>query len=316
MSNIYPIRLSGIPKETIWGGDRIKNTFNADCRGKTGELWILSSREKEDCVILNGKHKGKTISEYLRSFFPELLPFPMLIKFIDANDRLSVQVHPDDEIALQLGSGAAGKTEMWHVIEAEEGATIVYGIKEGLSGEDLKKAVDDGCVEDVLNCVPVRSGDTFFIPAGLVHAIGKGILLAEVQQNSDTTYRFYDYGRLDANGNPRELHVEKALAATKLLSEKDIRSACFESDEPISDPSILADCGYFKVIKKSVNEKFLIEANDADFYSLVCLSGEGIITCEEETETVTAGDSFFIPRGVSSIEFVGRAELLISIPRK
>lgn len=315
MNNYYPLRLSGIAKETIWGGDRIKSRFGADCSDKTGELWVLSARQKEDCTILNGVHKGMTLTEYTKSFMPEYVPFPLLIKFIDANDRLSVQVHPDDETAALIGGDAAGKTEMWHIIAAEPDATIVYGIKNGASVDDLKKAVDDGCVEDLLNYVPVKAGDTFFIPAGLVHAIGKGILLAEVQQNSDTTYRFYDYGRLDANGNPRELHIEKALTATRLMTDEEISSVRFSSARKDEDESVLADCKYFKVIRKKISGKHELKAGDSTFISMVCLSGKAVLSWSDARETVLPGDSFFVPHDTDRLEITGNADLLISFPK-
>ena len=315
MNNFYPMKLSGIPKETIWGGDRIARSFESSCTDKTGELWVLSARSNEDCLILNGIYTGMTLTEFIKSFMPELIPFPLLIKFIDANDRLSVQVHPDDETAAVIGGSAAGKTEMWHIIDAVPGATIVYGIKDEVSINDLKNAVDGGYVESLMNFVTVKPGDTFFIPAGLVHAIGKGILLAEVQQNSDTTYRFYDYGRLDKNGNPRELHVEKALASTKLLKENEISDIRFASAERI-DGSVLADCEYFKVIKKSINGDCSLDIGDAAFGSLICLSGNATISHNDEDEKICAGDSVFLPRDVTPVKLSGRSELLVSIPKK
>ena len=316
MNYIYPLRLSGIAKETIWGGDKIGRLCETELGKKTGELWVLSARKKEDCMILNGKHKGTTLTEFLSRYMPDCLPFPLLIKFIDANDRLSVQVHPNDEIAAELGGDAAGKTEMWHIIEAEDGASIIYGIKEGVSKDELKKAVDEGRVEEVLNYVPVKSGDTFFIPAGLVHAIGKGILLAEVQQNSDTTYRFYDYGRRDAHGNTRELHIEKALTATKMLNENDIDAFRYGGKTCSEDSDILADCEYFKVIKKDIDGSFILDIGDDAFCSVVCLSGKAELNYSEGTERVSSGDSFLIPCGADTLEFRGKASLLISVSKK
>ena len=311
MNRRYPLRLEGINKTTIWGGDKICSRFGGQAVNKLGERWILSARENEDCIILNGLCRGMRLTEYLEAHCKELLPFPLLIKFIDANDRLSVQVHPDDDTAVALGDDTVGKTEMWHIIEAEEGATIVYGIKPGISTEELRAAVDGKCVESVLNFVPVKAGDTFFIPAGLVHAIGKGILLAEVQQNSDTTYRFYDYGRLDASGNPRQLHVEKALTATKLMSDKDIENIAF-SGAGEHDDKVLADCRYFKVYRADVNEGLELNADEGHFLSLICLGGSGRIAWSEGEEAVSAGDSFFIPPATGEVSFKGSASLLIS----
>ena len=311
MNKFYPLRLEGINKTTIWGGDKISSRFGGRSADKLGERWILSARKNEDCIILNGAYRGMKLTEYLAVHCKELLPFPLLIKFIDAHDRLSVQVHPDDATAVALGDDVVGKTEMWHIIDAGEGATIVYGIKPGVSTEELRAAVDDGRVESVLNFVPVKAGDTFFIPAGLVHAIGKGILLAEVQQNSDTTYRFYDYGRLDAAGNPRQLHVEKALQATKLMSDEDIESIAFSYADKCNGGA-LADCRYFKVYRLDVSERIGLKATDDGFISLVCLEGEGRIVWRDGEEAVSAGDSFFIPAAMDDTFFEGSASLLIS----
>ena len=315
MANFYPMRLSGISKDTIWGGAEIKRTFGVDCGDKTGELWVLTARRNEDSRILNGEFEGMRITEFLGRFMPKCLPFPLLIKFIDSNDRLSVQVHPDDDLALALGDNAAGKTEMWHIISAEEGTSIVYGIKDGIDKKALRTAVEDGCVEDVLNYVPVKAGDTFFIPAGLVHAIGKGILLAEVQQNSDTTFRFYDYGRLDANGNPRELHIEKAFAATKIFDGNETSCRYSSDEKERNGRNVLADCQYFKVEKMRVRGNERLCFNDADFYSLVCISGECELTCDSHKEIMSAGNSFFVPHGTPDAELSGDAEIIISIPR-
>lgn len=310
MHELYPLRLDGISKDTIWGGNKINSRFGGDTEAIVGERWILSARSKEDCVILNGSFKGMTLTEYLRRFVPRLLPFPLLIKFIDAHDRLSVQVHPDDATAQLLGDDTVGKTEMWHILEADEGATIVYGVKEGVSRDMIKAAVDEGRVESILNYVPVKAGETYFIPAGLVHAIGKGILLAEVQQNSDTTYRFYDYGRLDASGNPRQLHTEKALTAYKAISESELyseRYKCGESDA-------LASCRYFKVYRREINGCETVELGDSDFCSVVCISGNAVLEYRTGTESIVAGDSFFIPADLGSFTVTGNAVLMISFP--
>ena len=310
MTDYYPLRLEGISKKTIWGGKRIFENFSGDASDGIGERWILSAREKEDCKILNGKHRGTLLTEYLKRFLPEAYPFPLLIKFIDACDRLSVQVHPDDLIARVLGDDKVGKTEMWHIIYAEEGANIVYGIKSGVDIDMIKGAIEEDRVETVLNFVPVKPGDTFFIPAGLIHAIGKGILLVEVQQNSDTTYRFYDYGRVDSQGNHRELHIEKALAATKSFSDHDISSIRFNRQS--DSVELLADCEYFKVARINIDGKRTILCDESDFISLVCLSGGGFLEYGDGEEAVSAGDSFIVPQKIGEVTFKGKATVIIS----
>ena len=311
MSNFYPLRLRGIDKETIWGGNKINSLFSNQSNGKIGERWVVSAREKEDCIIQNGPFKGMQLTEYLRSYCSELFPFPLLIKFIDAADRLSVQVHPDDPTAAALGDDTVGKTEMWHIIEAEEGATIVYGVKPGVTTDELRTAVEENRVESILNFVPVKAGDTFFIPAGVIHAIGKGILLAEVQQNSDTTYRFYDYGRLDASGKPRELHIEKALKATKIMTDSEIEGSGF-SDAKDRGLGLLAHCPYFKVTRLDIKDPTKLMPYEGNFISVVCLSGSGKLIWKDGDENVSSGDGFFIPSEAGEVFFDGCASLLIS----
>jgi len=308
MNNIYPIRLKGIDKETIWGGNKINSSFGGATDKKIGERWILSARENDDCEILNGKFKGMTLTGYLERTVPDLLPFPMLIKFIDAHDRLSVQVHPDDLTAKQFGDDTVGKTEMWHILDAEEGATIVYGVKHGIDRAALRLAVSEGRVESVLNYLPVKAGDTFFIPAGLVHAIGKGILLAEVQQNSDTTYRFYDYGRLDASGNPRQLHVEKAIGAYKPTDE--VAPECPTDKNAPCDA--LVSCEYFNVRRCEIKGSKCISLDGVAFCSVVCIKGNAILEYDGGVENISPGDSFFLPQGLGSVIVNGEAVLLIS----
>ena len=221
MKNLYPMRLSALPMERLWGGDKLGKIYNKNCGSGTGETWELSVREKEKSVVSNGILAGKTLSEIVdtdKSLVGERFAggeFPLLIKFIDAADDLSVQVHPDDEYAAKVENDV-GKTEMWHIVEAEPGAKLVYGLADGVTPQDFVLAVREGKTQSALKYVEVHAGETYFIPAGLVHAIGGGILLAEVQQNCDLTYRVYDFDRLDKNGKPRELHTEKALCFPRI----------------------------------------------------------------------------------------------------
>lgn len=314
MKDLYPIKLAGIPKETIWGGEKIKNKLNIDCSVKTGEVWLLSVRDNEDCAVLNGSFHGKRMSQYLAENSPELLPFPLLIKFIDANDKLSVQVHPTDGIAKRLGDNDNGKTEVWHIIEADEGATIVYGLKSETDAEGLRRAVNEGRIEDVLNYVPVKAGDTFFIPAGLIHAIGKGILLIEIQQNSDTTYRFYDYNRLDATGKARPLHIEKALEASIMYSPAEIDQYRFEERRASDGTDFLACCRHFKSFRLELDGEEKIKLDDFAFCSVICIKGEALLKYGSSAESIAVGDSFYVPSGLKEFSLCGTASLVISFP--
>ncbi|MDR3091227.1 MAG: class I mannose-6-phosphate isomerase [Clostridiales bacterium] len=217
---IYPLTFNPIYKEMVWGGAKMRSLYGREIPyEKTGESWDVSCREKEMGVVSNGAYKGLSFREvielapasFLGEKFRNFTHFPLLVKIIDAADFLSVQVHPDDEYALRRENAPFGKNEMWCVLSAEEGSHLVLGLKDGVSRADFSAMLENGAVEDALEKLPVRAGDVVNIPAGLVHAIGRGITLAEIQQNSDITYRVYDYGRLGLDGKPRELHKEKAL---------------------------------------------------------------------------------------------------------
>ncbi|MBE6600202.1 MAG: mannose-6-phosphate isomerase [Ruminococcaceae bacterium] len=217
--------------------------------------------------------------------------FPLLIKFIDAKEKLSVQVHPE------------GKTEMWYVIKAEEGAELILGLADGVTKDEFKKAVESGDPMPLLNRIKVHSGETYFIPAGLVHAIGGGILVAEIQQNLDITYRLYDYGR------GRELHTEKAFCAMREFSEKDIEDMQFSRGK--TDPECTVNCEYFSVFKIDLNgeRKFCPEST---FHSLLCIQGSADIVCNNEKYPLTAGDCYILPQGVDEYTLFGAAQILLS----
>jgi len=214
------IRLKPVFKDYIWGGTKLKDKYNKESSlKKTAESWELSVHPDGESVISGGEYDGMPLSGYVRSN-PSVLgssrktdELPILIKLIDAEDKLSVQVHPNDEMAKRLEE-QNGKTEMWYVVEASDDAKIIFGVKEDVSREELECAIKTNTVEDILNSVNSKKGDVFFVEAGTIHAIGKGNLIAEIQQNSNVTYRLYDYDRRDKNGNPRELHIEKGVAAS------------------------------------------------------------------------------------------------------
>ena len=310
---IYPLSLSYCPKETVWGGSRLSSLFGKNPSEGLGETWELSVRNDENSIIKNGPCAGLSLKEYITahtSYSPS--QFPILIKFIDAKDDLSIQVHPDDEYAYSIGE-KNGKTEMWYVIEAEENASIVYGNAPGLNIEDLKDAVLSGNAEDVLTKVKVSAGDVFFIPAGLIHAIGKGVLIAEIQQNSDTTFRLYDYGRKDKHGNTRPLHVEHATKAFKNFTEDEISKQRFSRSGITTGGEILASCDYFTVEKHTVSGEKRFNSCESPFISLLCIKGEGKVKWEGGSEKICAGDSFYIPRELNSFSISGNLELLTTI---
>ena len=322
--NKYPLLLRPVPKEIIWGGDRLRREYGKTAPfEKIAESWELTVREKEMCVISGGEYAGMPLGDYIASARRDLLGlngsktdrFPLLIKFIDAADRLSIQVHPDDAYGLEH-EGEFGKTEMWYIMAAEEGAQLVYGLKEGLTSEDFRRFVEAGRTEEALNFVNVHAGEVYFIPSGQVHAIGAGILIAEIQQNSNITYRVYDYNRPGADGKPRELHTAKALDVVKIRTEEQIREVRFSV--PVKEGSgceVLASCDYFTTLKYTTapGKTALYTSTDRSFASLLVLDAEDAeLECESFLEPIHKGESWFIPAASGEVKISGRAEVIVT----
>ena len=313
---LKPIKLNPVYKEIIWGGNRLKEEFNkASDLNNIAESWELTVRDDGMNTIVGGEFDGKTMAEYIEKMGHEVVSkekqdfFPLLIKFIDACDNLSVQVHPDDEYGLK-NANSLGKTEMWYIMDAKPGSQLVYGLKQGVTNEMFAQAVKDGCVEEMLNYVPVKKGDVFFIPSGLVHAIGAGILLAEIQQNSNITYRVYDYNRLGKDGQPRELHVNDALNVIVNRTEEEIDAIRYSKGKSIS--SNLANCDYFNVCMYDVKSAMFFNVDQKSFNSVLCLDGEGIIYCDNQTYKLSKGDSYFIPAGIGGYVVNGNVSVIVS----
>jgi mannose-6-phosphate isomerase len=304
--NRYPFRLKPVLKEIIWGGKRFASEYGKSDNPdqKIAESWELTVHKNGVNIIENGEYAGKSLEELFKldksivSSDYESDKFPLLIKFIDAEQDLSVQVHPDDDYAGKY-ENEFGKTEMWYIINAKPGAKLVYGLNDIYSREDLQNLIDNGKFEDCLNYIEVKPGDVYFIPAGLVHAIGEGILIAEIQQNSDTTYRFYDYNRLGVNGKPRELHIKQALdVCIKTKTEyKYIREPYYEIYKIDSQYELLKSCEYFTVHKIKLFESLELIPNNS-FNSILCIDGEGEILYNETLYSIKKGGSYFLPAGI------------------
>ncbi|MBQ8545854.1 MAG: class I mannose-6-phosphate isomerase [Clostridia bacterium] len=313
---LKPIKLNPIFKEIIWGGNRLKNEYNKKSDlNNIAESWELTVRPDGMNTIIGGEFDGITMQEYIDkngvgviSNKPQTF-FPLLIKFIDAEDNLSVQVHPDDEYGLK-NANSLGKTEMWYVIDAMPGAQLVYGLREGVSNEEFAKAIKDGRVEEKLNYVDVKKGDVFFIPSGLVHAIGAGILLAEIQQNSNITYRVYDYNRVGKDGKPRELHVNDALNVIVNRTKEEIEKIRFSTNA--KNDNTLASCEYFNVEKHNIDGTLTTFTNEESFASLLCLDGQGEIIFNGEKNIFSKGDSYFVPANLGKFTIRGNLEVIIS----
>lgn len=308
------LKLSPSYKSYLWGGRRLIEEYNKNYSGKIlAESWELSCHPDGPSVIAEGRYAGMTLSQYIEQKGKKILgvncrrfqEFPILIKLIDARENLSVQVHPDNQYAL-AHEGQYGKTEMWYVIDSEESAYLYYGFKKKISKEEFLKRIKEETLLEVLHAVPVQKGDVLFIEAGTIHAIGKGILLAEIQQNSNVTYRVYDYGRVGPDGKKRDLHIEKALDVTERIPVVRGKSSC---------PHI-ASCNYFTVDKLNLDGTIMNEMSgvigEESFMSLLFLEGEGEIVCGQERTTYRKGDSFFLEAGSGSYMISGRCEALVT----
>ncbi len=316
----YPMLMTPVPKQIIWGGDRLKREYGKTADfDKIAESWELSCRDNAMCSIANGEYSGMTLGEYISDGRKDALGlaaekydrFPLLIKFIDAADRLSIQVHPDNEYSL-AHEGELGKTEMWYIIAADEGAKLVYGLKKGCTREDFAKAVAEDCTEEMLDFVEVHAGETYFIPSGQVHAIGAGILIAEIQQNSDVTYRVYDYKRRQPDGSLRQLHTAKAIDVIKLRTDDEINALRY-STECADGGEVLASCEYFTVRRYALDGEEKLTAGKNSFVSVLVIDSEGtVIESDGREYPVKKGESWFIPAGTGEFALKGKANVIVS----
>ncbi len=312
------LKLTPPTKDYIWGGTRLSKEFGIlSFDDRQAEAWMLSCHEAGQCTIENGAFKGRTLADVLENEGKDYLgtncerfsAFPILIKLIDAKDNLSVQVHPDDEYAMKV-EGEYGKTEAWYIVDCDDDAEIIFGFREDTDKEAFRKSIENNTLLDYVNRVKVKKGDIFFIEAGTLHAICKGILLAEVQQNSNTTYRVYDYGRLQ-NGKPRELHIEKAVdvTSTKAIDASGKPQGETEKKDGYSE-TLLTSCDLFTVKRLDVEEKATLTAGKESFVSLVALEGNGVVMHGDSCVTLYKGDSLFVPAGLGEFEILGEVTVL------
>lgn len=299
-----------ILKTTIWGGDKIKSFKNIDTDlQKIGESWEVSDIEGSESVVSEGVDKGLTINQLIEKYGADNLlgaenhkrfgkKFPLLVKFIDAQQDLSVQVHPDDVMAQRHGMDN-GKTEMWYVISADKDAKLVNGFNRYVDADELRQLIDTGHLEDVLNYTDIDKGDIFFIPAGRVHAIGKGAFIAEIQQTSDATYRLYDYNRTDDKGNKRELHVDNSLEAIDYANYDGSDSVMKGNDESTENR---VESQYFTTEVKTFTSESTLNLSKTDsFVILIATEGNATIKSGSETSRLSAGDTLLIPAEATEV---------------
>ncbi len=312
------LKLNPVFKDYIWGGTRLRDDFGLKTDiNPVAEGWMLACHKDGMNTIDGGEYDGKTLESVIKEggkskiagTNSEKFPyFPVLIKLIDAKNNLSVQVHPDNEYAARV-EHEFGKTEMWYVLDAAPGATLIYGFKNKIGKEEFKQAIESNTLLDVLNVVEVKKGDMFFIEAGTVHAIGKGALIAEIQQNSNSTYRVYDYGRLGKDGKPRELHIQKAIDVSKTEPAK-YGTKPFGKKEEISGGTrqMLTECPLFSVYSYELCGKVELNANEESFNHILVVDGSGKIGGREFKK----GDSFFVPANYGNYEIDGNGEFILT----
>ncbi len=312
------LKLNPVFKDYLWGGTRLKTDFGFDCDfDKVAEGWMLSCHKDGRNTIDGGEFDGKTLDDIIKengsikvvgtraADFPY---FPILIKLIDAKDNLSIQVHPNNDYAQRV-EGEFGKTEIWYVLDAADDAQLIYGFKEKISSEEFAKAIEENTLTDVLNSVKVKKGDLLFIEAGTVHAICKGILVAEIQQNSNTTYRVYDYGRVGADGKPRELHIKKAVDVSVTEPPKyDIKPMGEPVDNGKYVETLLTKCDLFTVNHYDIKESLTLATDEKSFNHILVVDGNG----EINGKSFKKGDSFFVPANYGEYKITGKCEIIIS----
>ena len=318
---VYPLKLKPVLKTAIWGGTAIPERFGIGAKGDSvAEAWMLTDREDGVNLIENGPATGMTLAQYAETVGKERVytedPFPLLIKLIDARDKLSVQVHPDDAYAASHGLDA-GKTEMWYIVDAAPDASLILGIEEGIDRETLRRAAIDGTLEKYLKRVPVKKGDCYFIPAGLVHAIGGGILIAEIQQNSNTTYRLYDYDRVGKDGKKRELHLDKALEV--IHTQFDLAAVTVDKTERAGQGSALRTlCAspVFTARSLVLDPGASAALTGRSLTHVMCLAGSGCLETADGRFPLSCGDSYLLPAALSGVSVTADSamELVISRP--
>ena len=312
----YPILFKPILKERIWGGNKLKTVLNkSNVTNTTGESWEISSIENEVSIILNGIYQDINLTQLINDFPLETLgtsvfkkfgkEFPLLFKFLDAKQELSIQVHPNDALAKKRHQ-SFGKTEMWYVIQAEENAKIIVGFKEKSSPEEYLHHLENKTLLKILNEIVVKKGDVFLLESGTIHAIGAGIVIAEIQQTSDITYRVYDWDRMDSHGNARELHTDLALEAINYNTKNTKK----EYSKTLNVSNLAVDCPFFTTKIIPLQGEIIFKTNKQSFTVLMCTDGDFELHYNNQTEQYNIGDTILIPAFLTDFKLTGKATIL------
>ena len=320
MSVLYPLKFTPSYFEKIWGGQHVKTILNQDFGNlmNCGEAWLLSGLEGQNSIVCNGDFAGDELNDLIETFMGDLVGdeifnkygerFPLLIKVIDPLDNLSIQVHPDDELAQQIDL-YNGKTEMWYVMNAEKGAKLVSGFNRDVTPEEFEEAIVNKNIESMLNYENVQTDDVFFIPARKIHALGAGCMVAEIQQTSDTSYRVYDWDRIDRFGMQRQLHIDEALATINFKKED---SGKVKYDKKVKNSTVnLVSCPYFttNVINLDAEQALKKDYSELDsFVILMSVSGSFILSYEGGTELVKAGECILVPNVINKVDIITNDE--------
>lgn len=318
---MYPLKFENIFKTVVWGGEKIAPFKGVETElHNIGESWELSGVKGNESVVANGPLAGKTISQLTSEYKGRLLgekvyartgeEFPLLIKFIDARDDLSIQVHPDDALAAVRHDGSKGKTEMWYVVQADENAHLMSGLKKEITPEEYAAKVENNTITDVLCDYDVKAGDVFFLPAGRIHSIGTGCFIAEIQQTSNITYRIYDFGRTGLDGKPRELHTELSKAAIDYTVHDDYKT---NYESKVNQENEIVDCEYFTTSLYELNQPVTKEMSGLDsFMIVICVEGQGTILDSAGNElTLRQGETVLIPASTESFTMTPESEMKV-----
>ncbi len=321
-NDLYLLKFEPILKEKIWGGNKLNSLFNKKTTSKrTGESWEISDLENNTSIVANGSLKGKSLKWLLEEYKENLVgkevfrnfrfKFPLLIKYIDAAENLSIQLHPNDVIAKERHN-SFGKTEMWYIMQADKDAELILGFEESISKSRYVELVEKNELPEALNKVKVKVGDAFIIPPGLVHAIGKGVVLAEIQQTSDVTYRIYDWDRETETGEKRELHTEMALEAIDLTSENGYK---IDYDISLNSTSKIISNNYFKTNIIAVKGQFIKDYTQKDcFKILMGVEGKSIISTENgDSEILNQGETLLVPASTSKIKIKSEGSKILEV---
>lgn len=318
---LYPLKFNPIYKERIWGGTKLKDVLGKNAEGDLiGESWELSAVEGDVSLISNGSLKGKSLQEVINTYKGDLLgesvlnkfgtKFPILIKFIDAKKDLSIQLHPNDELAMKRHN-SFGKTEMWYVMQADKGAELIVGFNKEVTKEEYVHHLENNTLLDILNYEKVDEGDTFFIKTGKIHAIGTGILLAEIQQTSDVTYRVFDFNRKDKHGNTRELHTEMAVDAIDYEKKDDFK---VEYNDEKNVPGNMVTCQYFTTNYINVEGALSIDLSERDSFTIyMCVDGEVEIGTKNGKEKIKKGETLLIPSNSDEVSMSSNSAKLLEV---